>query len=157
MKPTLYIETTIISYLTARPSRDLVAVARQQVTQEWWDAERERYDLVISEAVVAEAMRGDAAAAQRRLDALAGIPEVVLTDEAASLAEALLHPGPIPLQAALDATHIAAAALAGSDFLLTWNFKHLANAALRNRIDAACRNAGYEPPVICTPEELLAR
>ena len=102
-----------------------------------------------------EAGRGDSDAAQLRLDALAGLPEVALSAEAASLAKALLDPGPIPNKAALDAAHIAAATLGGADYLLTWNFKHLANAALRKRIDAVCRREGYEPLVICTPEELL--
>ena len=155
MKPKLYIETSIISYLTARMSRDLVTAARQQTTQEWWEYERHRYDLFVSEAVVVEAERGNANAAQRRLAALIGLPEVSLTSEASALAKALLEPGPIPNKAALDATHIAAATLGGADYLLTWNFKHLANAVLRKRIDAVCRLNGYEPPVICTPEELL--
>ena len=157
MKPLVYIETTVVSYLTARTSCDLVAAARQRATQQWWDREREHYDLIISEAVVGEAAQGDEGAAARRLAVLAGLPEVDLTDAGAALAEAPLHPGPIPLKAALDATHIAAAASAGADYLLTWNFKHLANAALRKRIEQTCRSSGYEPPTICTPEELLDR
>ena len=157
MRPLVYVETTIVSYLTARPSRDLVAAARQQATRRWWDRERERYDLVISEAVVREAARGDEGAARRRLAVLAGVSEVDLTDAAATLTEALLDPGPIPSKAALDATHIAASASAGADYLLTWNFKHLANAALRKRIEEVRRSSGYEPPIICTPEELLDR
>ena len=155
MKPKLYIETSIVSYLTARLSGDLITAARQRATREWWEQERHRYELFVSEAVVGEAGRGDSDAAQLRLDALAGLPEVTLSAEAASLAKALLDPGPIPNKAALEATHIAAATLGGADYLLTWNFKHLANAALRKRIDAVCRREGYEPPVICTPEELL--
>ena len=157
MKPLVYIETTVVSYLTARPSRDLVAAARQQATRTWWGTEKERFDLIISEAVVDEATRGDPQAAKRRLAALEGIPEAELTDEAKALARALVHPGPIPVKAALDATHIAVSALAGAEYLLTWNFKHLANAALRKRIERICRSMGYEPPVICTPEELLNR
>jgi hypothetical protein len=96
-------------------------------------------------------------AARRRLAVRAGISEVDLTDATAVLAEALLHPGPIPIRAALDATHIAAATSAGADFLFTWNFKHLADAALWNRIERTCRSSGYEPPTICAPEELLDR
>ena len=155
MKPKLYLETSIVSYLTARLSGDLITAARQRATREWWEQERHRYELFVSEAVVGEAGRGDSEAARLRLDALAGLPEVTLSTEAASLAKALLDPGPIPNKAALDATHIAAATLGGADYLLTWNFKHLANAALRKRIDTVCRREGYEPPVICTPEELL--
>jgi hypothetical protein len=104
--------------------------------------------------VTKEAGAGDPEAAQLRLDALSGIAQVVLSKEALTSAQAPLEPGPIPAKAALDAFHIAAAVSGGADFLLTWNFKHLANAALRKRIEAACRLQGYEPPVICTPEEL---
>ena len=101
-----------------------------------------------------EVGRGDPDAARLRLAVLAGIPEVELPPEALVLADELVDPGPIPSKAALDAFHIAAAVAGGADYLLTWNFKHLANAALRKRIEAACRSRGYDPPVICTPEEL---
>jgi len=104
---------------------------------------------------VAEAAAGDPEAARLRLDALAQLPEVSLTVEAKELARSLVEPGPIPRAAAIDAFHIAAAVSGGADYLLTWNFKHLANAALRKRIDAVCLAQGYEPPVICTPEELM--
>ena len=89
-----------------------------------------------------------------RLKALQAIPQVALPPEARRLARTLVEPGPIPARAALDAFHIAAAVAGGADYLLTWNFKHLANASLRKRIEAVCRSEGYEPPVICTPEEL---
>ncbi|MEM1042566.1 MAG: type II toxin-antitoxin system VapC family toxin [Bacteroidota bacterium] len=155
MKPKLYIETTIISYLTARPSSNLITAGRQQLTRQWWENERGRYDLFVSEFVASEAAGGDLGAAQLRLDALSGIPEVLLPPKAKALARTLVEPGPIPSKAALDASHIAAAVAGGAEYLLTWNFKHLANAALRKRIDAACRLNGYDPPVICTPEELI--
>lgn len=151
----VYIETSVVSYLTARLGRDLVTVSRQELTQEWWDGKRREFDLFISEFVVAEASGGDPDAANRRMAALAGLPKVRLTTETTDLAKALLEPGPIPKRAALDAFHIAAAVSGGADYLLTWNFKHLANALLRKTIEAACRENGYEPPVICTPEELM--
>ena len=154
MKPLVYIETTVVSYLTARPSGDLVAAGRQQVTRWRWERERERYDLFVSEVVVAESAGGDPEATRLRLNALAGVPQVAFPPEARALARDLVEPGPIPTKAALDASHIAAAVAGGADFLLTWNFKHLANAALRKRIDQICRSNGYDPPVICTPEEL---
>lgn len=154
MKPRLYVETSVVSYLTGRPSRDLVTASRQELTREWWEHERSRYDLFASAYVTREASRGDAEAARLRLAALAGVPEVELPPEARTLAEELVEPGPIPAKAALDAYHIAASVSGGADYLLTWNFKHLANAALRKRIEAACRSRGYDPPVICTPEEL---
>ena len=153
--PKLYLETSVVSYLTARPSGDVVTAGRQVLTREWWDTERDGYDIFVSEFVVAEAGGGDADAAGRRLKLIEGIPEVEMPPEARELAGALLEPGPIPAKAELDAFHIAAAVAGGADFLLTWNFKHLANAALRRRIEAVCRTHGYDPPTICTPQELM--
>jgi hypothetical protein len=151
----LYIETSIISYLTAQPSRDIVTAGRQQITREWWQKRRTDFDLYISEFVIGEASSGDAGASALRLAALEGIPEIALTERAARLAEHLVATGALPSKAALDALHIAVAVSGGVDYLLTWNFKHLANATMRGRIDRACRSYGYEPCIICTPEELL--
>jgi predicted nucleic acid-binding protein len=153
MKPTVYIETTIPSYLTAWPSRDLVRTAHQQITREWW-ARRGGFDLYVSPLVMQECQAGDAQAAADRLAALAGIPLLDETPEVAELAEALLRGVPLPQKAAADALHIASAAVHGIQYLLTWNCTHLANVALRPQIEAVCRAAGYEPPLICTPEEL---
>jgi hypothetical protein len=153
MKPTVYIETTIPSYLTAWPSRDLVRAAHQQITREWW-ARRGGYDLYSSRLVIQESQAGDAEAAAERLAALAGIPLLEETTEAAELAEALLRGVPLPEKAAADALHIATAAVHGMQYLLTWNCTHIANVVLRPQIEAVCREAGYEPPLISTPEEL---
>jgi hypothetical protein len=150
----LYVETSIISYLTGQPSRDIVTAARQQLTRDWWQTKRGRFELYISEYVLTEAASGDEQAAARRLSVLEGIPELELGGETARLAESFLAQGALPQKAAIDALHIAAAVSSGMDFLLTWNFKHLANAALRSLIDRICRSQGYEPCVICTPEEL---
>lgn len=155
MKPKVYLETSIVSYLTAQPSRDIVTAARQQVTREWWQKRREKFDLYVSEFVISEARLGDGRLAEFRLQALEGIALVQLTEDGALLAEELVAKGPLPEKAAVDALHIAAAVSAGVDYLLTWNFKHLANAAMRSKIDSVCRLWGYEPCVICTPEELL--
>lgn len=125
------------------------------MTREWWDEQRHGFELFVSEFVLTEAAEGDGDAARRRLEVLNGLPEVSLTPETTELARSLVEPGPIPQKAALDAFHIAAAVTGGADYLLTWNFKHLANATLRKKIDAICLSNGYEPPVICTPEELM--
>ena len=153
MKPTVYIETTIPSYLTARPSRDLVLAAHQQITGEWW-AYRDEFDLYSSRLVVQECQVGDAQAAANRLTALSGIPLLEQKAEAEELAEALVRGVPLPAKAVADALHIATAAVHGMRYLLTWNCTHIANVALRPRIEAVCRAAGFEPPLICTPQEL---
>ena len=155
MRRKIYIETSIVSYLTSQPSRDIVTAARQQITREWWQKKRGSFDLYISEFVLGEAGSGDPQVAALRLAALGGIPEIALTERAASLAENLVAKGPLPQKAALDALHVAAAVSGGMDYLLTWNFKHLANAAIRSTIEKICRLHGYVPCVICTPEELL--
>lgn len=152
-KPKTYIETTIVSYLTARPSRDLVQTAYQNITKDWWDR-RLAYDLRISQFVLDEATRGDSEAAARRLETLRGLPLLDLTDEAAALAVTLIANGGLPEKARVDALHVAVATVHGMTYLLTWNCKHIANATLRGRIQEICRFEGFEPPVICTPLEL---
>jgi hypothetical protein len=155
MKPRVYLETTIPSYLTAWPSRDLVRAAHQQITREWWTT-RDVFELYSSRLVIQECQAGDSQAAADRLAALADIPLLEQTADAASLAEALIKGVPLPERAAADALHIAIATVHGVDYLLTWNCTHIANVTLRPQIENVCRVSGYEPPLICTPEELPA-
>lgn len=154
MKPKVYLETSIISYLAARPSRDLVVAAHQQITSEWWDNSRHRFDLYTSELVIQEAGGGDTEAAARRLEFLAGLPSLTINEEVMTLAVALLDAKAVPARAVEDAYHIAMATMNGMGFLLTWNCKHIANAAMWPRIDAVCRTRGFAPPAIATPEQL---
>ena len=154
MAPKVYLETTIPSYLTALPSRDLVVAAHQQITREWWQG-RERFELFISQIVLREASGGDAEAASRRIELVQGIPVLEVTEEASVLAEELVRRGALPENAAVDALHISVAVVNGLDYLLTWNCTHIANAMIRGDIEHICRSKEYEPPVICTPEELM--
>ena len=147
----------MISYLVSRPSRDLVVAAHQQITRQWWEERRESFQLYVSQMVIQEAGSGDPAAAQRRLGELAGIPLLGLTDEAQALARELVENGALPKQAVEDALHIALATVHGMDYLLTWNCRHIANAQMREAVVSVCMMRGYEPPVICTPEELMGR
>ncbi len=155
MKPTVYVETTIISYLTARLSRDLVTAAHQQITHEWWASRRAEFELFVSQFVVQEASMGDAAMVQKRLEELQAIVHLAVSQDAQDLAQRLVVDGPLPKKAAVDALHIAVATVHGMDYLLTWNCKHIANAEMQSKVAAVCRDSGFEPPVICTPEELL--
>lgn len=154
MKPRVFIETTIPSYLTARPSRDLVRAGDQQTTRDWW-ARRDEYELFISELVLLECRGGDPTAAADRLAVLEGVPILDPHPDVDSLVKALVRAVPLPPKATSDAFHIAMSAVHGLDYLLTWNCTHIANAVLRPRIEVACRALGFEPPVICTPKELL--
>ncbi len=155
MKPSLYIETSIIGYLTTRVSKLLVAASNQQVTREWWDDHRQKFELFVSRAVVEECASGDQAATTERLEFLVGISELDITSEVLKLASALRSQVPLPEKAQIDAIHVAATAVNGIEYLLTWNCKHIANASLRPKIEKVCRESGFEPPTICTPAELL--
>ena len=148
-------ETTIVSYLAAWPSRDLIVAAHQQLTHEWWEHHRMNFEVFVSQLVVQEASTGDQQASQRRLQIIKQLPLLEFTESAVALARALVEEGPIPERSVTDALHIAVATVHGMDFILTWNCTHLANATMRNGIMAVCRSHEYEPPVICTPEELM--
>ena len=154
MKPKAYLETTIVSYLAASPSRDVVVAGHQQITHDWWER-RHRFELFVSAAVVDEAQRGNAALAKRRMVLIDGIPVLDLTVDVHRLAAGLLSAHAVPPNALGDAVHIAAAALNGINYLLTWNCRHIANAAVRGKIERACSAEGVNAPVICTPEELM--
>ncbi len=154
MKPTLYLETTIVSYLTAWPSHDLVRAAHQQVTRDWWDI-RSEFELYISQFVLDEAGAGDADAAKRRVGALKDISLLDVTPEARLLAGEILRLGGMPTKAYVDALHVAVAAAHGIDYLLTWNCTHIANPTMRGKVEAICRATGFESPVICTPFEFM--
>lgn len=154
MKSRVFLETSVISYLTASPSRDIVHAAHQQITREWW-ARRHRFDLYVSQAVLREAARGNPEAADRRLTAIQNIPVLAVSGDASELAELFLAKNALPAKAAVDAIHIAVAVVNGMDYLLTWNCTHIANAGIRARIEKICRDTDLYPPVICTPEELM--
>lgn len=151
----MYIETSVVSYLTGRPSRDMVIAAHQELTRQWWEKRASGFDLLVSELVREESSGGDAEAARRRLAAIDKILVLKANDGAVALAERLVSQGLVPPESAADALHIAVAAVNGIDYLLTWNCKHLANAAHRLKLEALVEAAGYVCPVICTPEELM--
>lgn len=154
MKPKVYVETSVVSYLTAWPSGDLIIAARQKITRDWWRDAPSNYDLVASERVVSEASVGDVDAIQDRLAALQSLPLLTVDKSAESLAKKLMKKGAVPTSEPEDALHIALAAVNGIEYLVTWNFKHIANPTMRLIINNVCTGANYDPPTICTPEEL---
>ena len=155
MKQRVYIETTIVSYLTARPSRDLILAAHQEVTRQWWEGRRKGFDLQISQFVLNEAAGGDAVMAKKRMALLKGIRQLPVTDEVIELGRALIADGLLPPKAGIDALHIAVASVYETDVLLTWNCRHLANAELLRELGRYLQSKDYEMPVITTPEELM--
>jgi hypothetical protein len=151
----VYLETTYISYLVARPGRDVIVAAHQQTTHDWWDTRRDDFECSISQVVIDEASAGDPAEIQKRLDVIRDLPVLEVTKSAESLAQAIIESGAIPARAIRDAAHIAVAAVHGIDYLLTWNCRHLANAQIMRRIQKVCYQLSERMPVICTPEELM--
>ena len=151
---TVYIETTIVSYLVARPSRDLIVAGHQQLTREWWEHRRLKFACFISDVVLDEARAGNPEQAALRLEALHGFPRVAATPEAERMAAAFLE-GVLPVKAARDAAHLAIAAVGRVKYLLTWNCNHLANAQILDRLEPVAIAAGYKLPRVCTPEELM--
>ena len=152
---TVYLETTFISYLVARPSRDLIVAAHQQATHDWWATRQNEFEKFISQAVIDEASAGDPAEVQKRLAIIGGLRALEITEEAESLTQAIINAGILPQRAVRDAAHVAVAAVHAIDYLLTWNCRHLANAQIARRIGLTCEKLGYRMPVICTPEELM--
>ena len=130
-------------------------MAHQQLTREWWERHRRKFDLHVSELVLFEIGRGDASAAGARLRFVAELPVLRVTAEARVLAERIFRATTLPEKASPDALHVALAAVNGMDFLVTWNCTHLANAVVLKVVNSVCREAGYEPPIVCTPEELM--
>lgn len=155
MKPRLYLETTIPSYLTSRPSKDLIVSAHQQITRERWRIRRDAFEIYTSQFVTDEAGEGDKKAAQKRLELLLPFSLLNVTESVLQLASAFLDKGIIPEKAARDAAHIAIAAVHGIEYLLTWNCTHIANAMISKRVQKTCEQNGFLCPVICTPEELM--
>lgn len=152
---TVYVETSVLSYLTARPSRDLLAAARQQITREWWDTHRARFEVYVSPLVDQEAKRGDPDAARHRVVVLADLRTLEIVEAAYELAASLIADGALPPLAEDDAAHIALATVHGMDYLLTWNCRHIDNAETKPIMRSVCAARGYSCPEICTPEELM--
>src|SRR5207247_1878238 len=151
----IYIESTIPSYVVARPARDLLQAARQQLTRDWWDLKREQHGLFISQVVLDEIAGGEAAMAKQRVALVGGIPVVRATHEVEALTQGILDSGVLPPDADRDAAHIALATVHEMDILLTWNCRHIANVFIQAKLRKLADVAGYNLTVICTPEELL--
>ena len=152
MKPAVYLETTILSYLAADDSVQPITAARKEITRRWWEQERHKFRLFVSEAVELECGRGDAVQVDRRRRLLEACSMLFLNERIMELAEALLTPGGLPVGAAVDALHIAAAAVHRMDYLATWNIRHIANAQIRRAAERILEDHGYRRPIICTPK-----
>lgn len=154
-KKTVYLETSFISYLTSRPSNNIITAGHQAITRQWWEKRRDEFKLYVSEPVKNEAAQGNAEMAAKRLTVIDDIELLSVTDEAIDFGKILIKEHAIPAQAATDALHVAVSCVNGINYLLTWNCKHIANAERFADIERICLGHDYVAPIICTPEELL--
>lgn len=155
MSETLYIETSILGYLTARSTKNLILAANIEVTKDWWEYRRSAFKMYISQAVLNEVAQGDTEIAVQRMELLRGVPLLELNQAVRELAAQFLARSNLPPKADIDAIHIAAATVHGLDYLLTWNCKHIANAQIQGKLAEISFDFGYELPILCTPYELL--
>ena len=151
----LYIETSIVSYYTSRPNRDVIIAARQEITRDFWSQLWRDFEVYISALVIQEISQGDAEAARKRSEAISEIPVLEISEKARELAEALLTKGAIPIDSEEDALHIAVAGVNEVDFLCTWNFKHIHNVFTKSKIEKIMKEMSIIPPMICSPNEML--
>jgi hypothetical protein len=154
-KPTVYIETTVVSYLTSRPSNDAVISSRQQVTQQLWNEYFDNFEFMVSVIVISEIEQGDAKEAERRLNAVANLTALQTSSISDALAQELVDTGAVPYNSQPDAQHIAIATIYNLDYLVSWNYKHIVNENKRQHINRVCRSVGFEPTTVCTPIELI--
>ena len=153
-KPRVYVETSVIDYLTARPERDVVTLGNQLATREWWLDAPGHFDLVVSDIVLQEASAGDLAAARDRLAAIASLPALAFDKESAELSRHWIQSHAVHSGEGPYAAHVAIATVNRVDYLATCNLRHIANPRLIPLIDMSCRNMGYSPAVVCTPSQL---
>ncbi|MBE9099591.1 type II toxin-antitoxin system VapC family toxin [Vacuolonema iberomarrocanum] len=155
MNETVYVETSILGYLTARSSRDLIVAANIELTRNWWESRRQDFTLYVSQAVLIETAQGDEDVAAQRLAIAREYPLLDLNQNVEALAAQFLGRSNLPSKAEVDAIHIAVATVHGMDYLLTWNCKHIANAQIQRKLAEVSLDCGYQLPLICTPYELL--
>ena len=155
MSESVYIETSVAGYLTARPSNNLILMANSEITRRCWETRRSQFNLYISQVVLDEAAQGDAEMATKRLEILQDISVLELTETVQELGIEFLTKSNLPAKASDDAIHIAVATVQNIDYLLTWNCKHIANAQIQRKLSEICLDFGYKLPIICTPYELM--
>ena len=155
MRESIYLETTIVSYYTSKPSRDIIVLAHQEITRQWWLKVIGRYNIFISEVVIEEASSGDPEAIKRRLEELKDFPHLELNDKVEKMAQVYMERLEIPEKSLRDAAHLAVASVHNIDYLVTWNCTHLANGEVIKKLMKINESLDIHTPIICTPEELM--
>jgi hypothetical protein len=154
-KQQIYIETSVISYLVSKTSSNIILAAYQQITRQWWDSQLHYYHPFTSDFVLEEISKGDPKLSKERLNTIQKFGKLPVTDDVIELGERYLKQVSIPRKASLDAFHLAISVIHGMDFVLSWNFRHMANAFVRRKLEFINSEIGIQTPTICTPEELI--
>ena len=152
---TVYLETTFVSYLVAKPSQDALMAYRQGVSRLWWNTRRNVYHCVGSGILLKECSAGDVEEATKRLSIVETLPLFELTPASLAIGEAIIYKGLLPATAITDAQHIGIAAEKGIKYLVSWNYRHLVNPSICKRVEQLCESMGFRMPLICTPESLM--
>lgn len=155
MKESMYLETTVVSYYTSKPSRDIITIAHQKITRQWWPMAMKRFNVFISEVVIEEARLGDREAAKRRLEELKNFPHLELNNKVEKMAQVYMERLEVPEKSFRDAAHLAVAAVHNIDYLVTWNCAHIANGEVIKKLMKINKSFDMYTPIICTPEELM--
>jgi predicted nucleic acid-binding protein len=155
VKESIYIETTVVNYYTSKPSRDIIVLAHQEITRQWWALAIKRYNVFISQVVIEEASLGDPEIAKKRLEELKKFPNLELNEKVEQIAKIYMEKLEIPEKSFRDAAHIAVASVHNIDYLVTWNCTHLANGEIIKKLMKLNETLGVHTPIICTPEELM--
>ena len=155
IKPRVYIESTVVSYLVARPSNNPILAARQKASRRLREDYADRFEFVISQLVQDEIQRGDITAAQQRLEVVSPLMVLEILPDVDVLVQKLLEAGAVPRNSEPDAQHIAIATVHGIEYLVSWNHKHIVNEHKREHINQVCQEAEFQPTTICTPIELM--
>jgi hypothetical protein len=156
MTETIYIETSILGHLTARPSQNVILIANMEITRQWWEDYRQKFNLYISQIVLDEIAQGDQEIAKKRLELVKDFTLLKTYQSARSLALEFINKSNLPTKAANDALHIAIATIYELDYLIAWNCKHIANAQIQKKLSQISRGFGYQLPTLCTPYELIS-
>ena len=155
IKPSVYLESTVVSYLVARPSSNPVLAARQKASRQLWENYADRFEFVTSHIVHNEIRQGNAGAARQRLEAVTLLRILETPPEVDTLAQKLLDSGAVPRNSLPDAQHIAIATVHNVEYLVSWNHRHIVNENKREHIEQICQEAGFQLTTICTPTQLM--
>ena len=152
-KPTIYVDTSIVSAYWY-DGRDAVSLGSRAATRDWWDNERSYFELYISAVTLNEARDGKYRRQRQCIQMVRSLPALFLSNSIRELADELIQRGLIPHEKLNDALQLAIATHYQCDFLLTWNYAHLANAVVQSKLAALCQKKKLLTPALMSPDTI---